>query len=78
MDDSKSRRAALLTKGGVDVPTITPEEQKKILKEALQEWLDAKYAEFGKWTMRGVMAAGLVALVVFLTSHGFKAEDLLR
>lgn len=57
---------------------ITPDEQKKIMKEALQEWLDAKYAEFGKWTMRGIMAAALVALVVFLTSHGAKPEDFLR
>lgn len=57
---------------------ITPEEQKKILKEAMQEWLDAKYAEFGKWTFRGVLAAALVALVIFLTAHGFKAEDLIR
>lgn len=60
------------------MPNITPEEQKKIMKEALQEWLDAKYAEFGKWTARGVLAAALVALVVFLTSHGFKAEDFIR
>lgn len=56
---------------------ITPEEQKVLLKEALQEWLDAKYAEFGKWTIRGVMAAALVALVIFLTAHGLKAENLL-
>lgn len=57
---------------------ITPDEQKAFLKEALQEWLDAKYAEFGKWTMRGVMAAALVALVMFLTAHGLKAEDFIR
>lgn len=57
---------------------ITPDEQKAILKQALQEWLDAKYAEFGKWTMRGVMASVLVALVMYLTAHGLKPEDFFR
>lgn len=57
---------------------MTPEEQKAILKQALQEWLDTKYSEFGKWTSKGVMAAALVALVYFLASHGFKAEDFIN
>ena len=57
---------------------MTKEEQKEILKQALQEWLDAKYAEFGKWTMRGLMAAALVGLVMLLTSHGMKVEDFIR
>ena len=54
---------------------MTPEEQKALFKEALQEWLDARYAEFGQWTVRGIMAAFLVAIVIFLTSHGVKLQD---
>lgn len=57
---------------------ITPEEQKRIMKEALQEWLDVKYAEFGKWTMNGVLASALVALVLFLLSHGLNIKDIIR
>lgn len=57
---------------------ITPDEQKAILKQALQEWLDAKYAEFGKWTIKGILAAALVALVYFLAMHGFKPEDFIK
>ncbi len=53
----------------------TPDEQRALIKEALQEWLDAKYAEFGKWTLRGILAAALCAIVMFLTIHGFKFES---
>lgn len=59
------------------MPGLTPEEQKAIFKEALQEWLDARYAEFGKWTVRGILAAALVAVVIFLTGHGVKFENFL-
>ncbi|TAM16079.1 MAG: hypothetical protein EPN65_15230 [Pandoraea sp.] len=57
------------------MPT-TPEEQRALIKEALQEWLDAKYAEVGKWTLRGICAAALAALVLFMAAHGFKLEGL--
>ena len=54
---------------------LTPDEQKELFKKALQEWLDAKYSEFGRWTLHGVAAASLVALVVFMTGHGVKLES---
>ncbi len=57
---------------------VTPEEQKAILKEALQEWLDAKYSEFGRWTMNGIMAAALSALVLFLVNHGAQIKDFIK
>ncbi len=48
------------------------EEQKKILKEALQEWLDAKYAAFGRWAFRSLVAMGIATLgyFYFLTKLG--------
>ena len=46
------------------------EEQKKIVKEAITEWLDYKYGQFGKWTMHGVLASGLAYLAYFLATHG--------
>ena len=57
------------------MPDLTPDEQKALFKQALQEWLDAKYSEFGRWTLHGIAAAALVALVVFLTAHGAKLEN---
>ena len=59
------------------MPDLTPDEQKKIFQEALQDWLDKKYAEFGRWTLNGIAAAALVALVIFLTGHGAKLETFL-
>lgn len=50
---------------------LSREEQKKIIKEAISEWLDNKYGEFGKWTIHGVFAAGLAATVYFLAVHGW-------
>lgn len=60
------------------MPDISPEEQKALLKEALQEWLDAKWSAFGKWSARGIAAAALVALVMFLTAHGMKVEEFIK
>lgn len=49
------------------------EEYKEAIKEALHEWLDAKFAEFGKWTFRGVLAAVLFGgAYLYLVSHGWK------
>lgn len=36
---------------------------KDALKEGINEWLDTKFAQFGKWTLGGLMAAGLAGLV---------------
>lgn len=60
------------------MPSMTPEEQKAMLKQALQEWLDAKYSEFGKWTARGIQAALLVALISFLSSHGVQISEFIK
>ncbi|MFA5170434.1 MAG: hypothetical protein WC426_02630 [Sulfuriferula sp.] len=60
------------------MPALSPEEQKALLKQALQEWLDEKYAEFGKWTLRGIAAAFLVVLIMFLNSHGVKIEEFIK
>jgi hypothetical protein len=39
---------------------------KQALKEALKEWLDEKYATFGKWSMRTLGAIALTALITFI------------
>jgi len=39
---------------------------KQALKEGLHEWLDERFAELGKWTLRG-LAAAFLAGVVWLT-----------
>lgn len=50
---------------------LTPDEQKEIIKEAISEWLDEKYAEFGKWTIHGLLATAIAALGYFAAAHGW-------
>lgn len=45
---------------------------KTAFKEASKEWLDEKFAEFGKWSAAGIAAGSLVALgYVILTMNGW-------
>lgn len=53
-------------------PKLTRNQTKEALKEGLQEWLDAKYAAFGKWSLRAIGAAALSVLAyLYLTSKGW-------
>ncbi len=45
---------------------MSNEEKKEVMKEALQEWLDAKFAAFGRWSLGTMGAAALVALTYFI------------
>lgn len=42
------------------------DEEKQIVKDALKEWLDEKFATFGKWSLASILAAALVAAVFFI------------
>ena len=48
-----------------------PEERNKIIGEAIDAWLEKKWAAFGKWTARGISAGVLGYIVYFLTTHGW-------
>jgi hypothetical protein len=51
---------------------IRDEEGKRIVKEAINEWLEKKFADIGKWTLGGLGAAALAAVTYFiLTSQGW-------
>ena len=47
------------------------DEQKKVMKEALKEWLDEKAAEFGKWTLKWIATAIFGTVLVFLVTNGY-------
>lgn len=50
-----------------------PEETKQAIKEGLQDWLNEKFSEFGKFSLRGIFALMLVGLVyLWATSQGWK------
>lgn len=42
---------------------IRDEETKRVIKEAIREWLDEKFAAFGKWTLAGFLSLVTVALL---------------
>ena len=52
------------------LPNMEREEQKQIVKEAITEWLNFKYAQFGKWTFHGIMASGLAVMAYYILAHG--------
>lgn len=54
------------------MPDFSPEEQRAIVKEALQEWLDAKFAQFGKWSAWSLLAVALAAAVGWALRHGLQ------
>lgn len=43
---------------------MTPDQEKEIMKEAIEEWLDKQFAKFGKWTL-GLMAMACLAWAFF-------------
>jgi hypothetical protein len=52
---------------GLMMPSnIDKDEMKAALKQALTEWLDKKFSEFGKWSLGAIGAAGLAALTYFI------------
>jgi hypothetical protein len=55
---------------GFIMPEFDREEQKEIVKEAIHEWLEDKYSAFGKWTLHGILASALGAVVYYLAMHG--------
>lgn len=51
---------------------LTREEAKAAMKEALTEWLDKQWAQFGKWTAGGLMSLAIAALAyAYSKTHGF-------
>jgi len=47
-------------------------EAKRIIKEAIREWLDEQFAKFGKWTFYGGLAlATTVILYMTLVVNGW-------
>lgn len=54
------------------MPVVSEEQTKEALKEALKEWLDDKFATFGKWSLGAIAAAALSAVTwLILTAGGW-------
>lgn len=52
---------------------LDKEAQKEAIKEAISEWLDARFADVGRWTVKGLIAAALAGLLyAYLVTKGFR------
>ena len=45
---------------------LTEDDVKNALKDAIKEWLEEKYAQFGKWTIRALLASLLSAVITVI------------
>ncbi len=43
-------------------------EMRDSMKQAIKEWLDEKFSQFGKWSLGAIAALTLAALLYFILS----------
>lgn len=58
-----------------DKPPIpmTKDEMREAVKDGIRDFLDEKFRQFGKWSLGGLAAMGLAALIyVILTFNGWR------
>lgn len=60
-------RAWLLKQAVKEALDERDDQQREIMKEAINEWLNARFTEFGKWTFRGLIALA-VAGIAYITA----------
>lgn len=54
------------------MPRIGDDELKRIVKEAIKEWMTDQFAAFGRWSFLGIAAAGLGLLgLAILSANGW-------
>lgn len=42
---------------------LDQQQQKEVIKQAIREWLDDAFADFGRWTIKGILAAAFCGAV---------------
>lgn len=48
---------------------MTKEERNEAIGTAIDAWLDSKWMQFSKWTMRGILAALMAGLMHLIATH---------
>lgn len=52
---------------------MTDQDQKEVVKQAIKEWMNERYAEVGRWTVRIVLTTALTGLLyAYIQARGFK------
>ena len=48
-------------------------EQKEIVKQAIKEWMDERYADLGRWLLSRLLVAGLTSFLFwYISVRGYK------
>lgn len=72
--DVRSIRLAEATKE--EKRLLEVEEIQKALRDELRLWLNEQFVQFGKWSLKGIVALILAGLVyLFITTHGWKVPS---
>ena len=68
-DSDKMARRELVKQAMREVLQETNGAVKDMLKEALREWMDEKFAAFGRWSIYGILASilGGIAWAILVT-----------
>lgn len=52
---------------------MTDKDEKDVLKQAIKEWMNERYAEVGRWAVKTILVAGLTLLVFkYIELRGYK------
>lgn len=52
---------------------MTDRDQKEIMKQAIKEWMDEKYAEVGRWFVKTLLVAGVTSFFLwYISMRGYK------
>lgn len=55
----------MIAVAGIRMP-MSKEDMKRVVKDAIKEWLDEQFTRFGKWSMAAIGSAALAGLTYFI------------
>lgn len=52
---------------------LSPKDQKDLMKQALKEWMDERYADVGRWAVRTLLVAAVTSFLIwYIQARGYK------
>jgi hypothetical protein len=55
------------------VTDLGDKDQKEVIKQAIKEWMDDRYAEVGKWFIKSLLIAGVTSFLFwYISVRGYK------
>jgi len=52
---------------------MTDPDQKEVMKQAIKEWMDERYADVGRWFIKSLLIAGVTSFLCwYIVVRGYK------